>query len=221
MPSTLWEQPYTHPRHWKQLPPIHRTGHFGILQSSHSGCAQEASQAAGNKPDTEPLPAARSGSSFPEPDQKTSRQQENSSSSCSEQHPQHQQSSHTEDREGFPAFTNWGMAQAGRGGPHAKPFLSGTSSPSCQQPALRRLQDTVPTVAAILGTKSLLGPTSKPTSPRSQPPKIWHGNSPMPAPCADSNPYIQHNKPNHPTHTSLTDASSLLVLTWADVGTGT
>ncbi|XP_040525229.1 PHD finger protein 7-like isoform X1 [Gallus gallus] len=148
-------QPASGPSHTSQLLELScQTRHFGILQSSHSGCAQEASQAAGNKPDTEPLPAARSGPTFPEPDQKTSAQQANTISSCSEENSQHQQTGDTEDLEGFPASRQQGMAQAARGGPHAKPFLSGTSSATCPQPALRRLREPVPTVGAAPGMKT-------------------------------------------------------------------
>ncbi|XP_048784397.1 PHD finger protein 7-like [Lagopus muta] len=129
------------------------TGQIGILQSSHSSCTQEASQAAENKPHTKPLPAARSGPRIPEPDQKTSRQQANTISSCSEQNPQHHQSGKAEVLEGSPAFTPCGVARADRGGPHAKPFLSGTTSHICPQPVQKRLQEKAPTAEAFPAMK--------------------------------------------------------------------
>ena len=128
-------------------------GQIGILQSSHSSCTQEASQAAENKQHTKPLPAARSGPRIPEPDQKTSRQPANTISSCSEENPQHHQSGNAEVREGSPAFTHCGPAQAATAGPHAKPFLSGTTSPKCPRPAQRRLQEKAPTAEAISAMK--------------------------------------------------------------------
>ncbi|XP_052536752.1 PHD finger protein 7-like [Tympanuchus pallidicinctus] len=138
-----------------------------VLQSVSGSCSQKTSQAAGKKPHTKPLPAARSGPEFPEPAKKTPWQPANASLRAAERHPV--KVCHFEIPEGFQSARTQGTVQAATAHPHPQPSSAETSGSKFPRLTPRRQQEAGSTAEDIAGMKLLPGTTSETKSPRTAP----------------------------------------------------
>ncbi|XP_042750159.1 PHD finger protein 7-like [Lagopus leucura] len=138
-----------------------------VLQGVPGSCSQKTSQAAGKKPHTKPLPAARSGPEFPEPAKKTPWQPANASPRAAERHPV--KVCHFQIPEGFQSARMQGTVQAATAHPHPQPSSAETSGSKFPQLTPRRQQEAGSVAEDIAGMKLLPGTTSETKSPHTAP----------------------------------------------------